>query len=191
VSAGLPGVGLAGLFMILTALLMPVVEVGRALLGRGKRSRWRSIGRQWFLAAGMVGAYVGLGAAAQAVVGSGSHGSLSRVNRPATEVAKVLPAGAGRSLGPLGLSLLVLALILVGLLASAVLSPTRARHRHPFRPFRRQTRSRRRLDLMPELHDVARTSRQHVRAAPSRRPRGTRGLHLTTSQGAPSRSGSL
>lgn len=122
-SAGLPGVGLSGLFMILTALLMPVVEVGRVMIGHSDGSRWRSIGRQWSLAAGMVGAYVGLGFAVRAVVGSGS----SRVNHAATDAAKVLPVGTSNGLGPLGLSLLVLALFLLGLLASAVLSSTTER----------------------------------------------------------------
>lgn len=56
-AAGLPGVGLSGLFMLLSALLMPVVELVQTARGRSSAARWRLVGRQWGLAAAMVAGY--------------------------------------------------------------------------------------------------------------------------------------
>jgi hypothetical protein len=46
VSAGLPGLGLGGLFFIFSALLAPFPELWRALHGRSDLASWRAIGRQ-------------------------------------------------------------------------------------------------------------------------------------------------
>jgi hypothetical protein len=54
VSAGLPGLGLGGLFFILSALLAPFLELGRTLRGRGNRAAWRPIGRQFAQAVTMI-----------------------------------------------------------------------------------------------------------------------------------------
>lgn len=67
-SAGLPGLGLGGLFFIFSALLAPVPELGRTLRGRSGLAAWRVIGRQFAQAAAMIAAidltirlaYVGL-----------------------------------------------------------------------------------------------------------------------------------
>jgi protein-S-isoprenylcysteine O-methyltransferase Ste14 len=58
-SIGLPGIGLSGLFMLLTALLMPLAETVRTIRGQGSASRWRQVGRQWSMAACMVIIYAG------------------------------------------------------------------------------------------------------------------------------------
>lgn len=67
-SAGLPGLGLGGLFFIFSALLAPFRELWRTLTGRSRPAAWRIVGRQFAQAAVMVAAidltlrliYVGL-----------------------------------------------------------------------------------------------------------------------------------
>ena len=53
-SAGLPGLGLGGLFFVLSALFAPVVELRRTAQGRSSAAAWRQVGRQFALAAAMV-----------------------------------------------------------------------------------------------------------------------------------------
>jgi hypothetical protein len=85
-SAGLPGLGLGGLFFIFSALLAPFPELWRTLRGRSDLAAWRAIGRQLAQALAMVAAidltlrltYVVLSAA-----GVG--------NPPAADEATVLP----------------------------------------------------------------------------------------------------
>lgn len=87
-SAGLPGLGLGGLFFIFSALLAPFPELWRTLRGRSDRGSWRAIGRQLAQALAMIAAidltlrltYVVLSA-----VGIG--------NAPAADQATVLPLG--------------------------------------------------------------------------------------------------
>ena len=55
-SAGLPGLGLGGLFFILSALLAPFVELVRTVRGRSSVAAWRAVGRQFALAMAMVAA---------------------------------------------------------------------------------------------------------------------------------------
>jgi hypothetical protein len=56
VSAGLPGLGLGGLFFILLALLAPLVELIRTARGRSSVAAWQAVGRQFALAVTMVAA---------------------------------------------------------------------------------------------------------------------------------------
>jgi hypothetical protein len=56
VSAGLPGIGLGGLFFILSALLGPFVELIRTIRGRSSVAAWRAVGRQFALAVAMIAA---------------------------------------------------------------------------------------------------------------------------------------
>lgn len=51
--AGIPGIGIAGLFYILTVLFMPVRELARLAEGRSSVRNWLFIGRTWILASGM------------------------------------------------------------------------------------------------------------------------------------------
>ena len=53
-SAGLPGLGLGGLFFVLSALLAPVVELGRTARGRSSAGAWRQVGRQFAIAIVMI-----------------------------------------------------------------------------------------------------------------------------------------
>jgi hypothetical protein len=54
VSAGLPGLGLGGLFFIVSALLAPFGQLWRMARGRNRPGEWRVVGRQFAQAATMV-----------------------------------------------------------------------------------------------------------------------------------------
>jgi hypothetical protein len=56
VSAGLPGIGLGGLFFILSALAAPLVELARTARGQSSVARWLHLGRQFALAVAMIAA---------------------------------------------------------------------------------------------------------------------------------------
>jgi hypothetical protein len=53
-SAGLPGLGLGGLFFIVSALLAPLPELWRTLRGRSGVAAWRLVGRQFAQAVAMI-----------------------------------------------------------------------------------------------------------------------------------------
>jgi hypothetical protein len=57
-TAGIPGIGLGGLFFVISALLMVVVELYRTVRGRSSVARWRFVGRQAAMALGIVFATV-------------------------------------------------------------------------------------------------------------------------------------
>jgi hypothetical protein len=59
-TAGLPGVGIGGLFYLLCALLMPFVELGRTVTGRSSAAAWRRVGGQFVMAVAMVFAITGV-----------------------------------------------------------------------------------------------------------------------------------
>jgi hypothetical protein len=58
-NAGLPGTGLGGLFYVLLALCMPIVELHATWQGRSSAARWRQVGVQFALACAIVAAVVG------------------------------------------------------------------------------------------------------------------------------------
>jgi len=55
-SPGLPGLGLGGLFFVITALLAPAIELWRTVRGESSAGAWARVGRQFSLAVVMVGA---------------------------------------------------------------------------------------------------------------------------------------
>lgn len=55
-NAGLPGLGIGGMFFILLALLAPIFELGRVLRGTSTPQRRRQVGRQFALAVAMIAA---------------------------------------------------------------------------------------------------------------------------------------
>ena len=55
-SAGLPGLGLGGLFFILSALLAPFIEIGRMAIGRRREVNWPQVWRQFAQALTMIAA---------------------------------------------------------------------------------------------------------------------------------------
>jgi len=56
VAAGLPGTGIGGLFFILSAFFMVIVELQRTIRGRSSLARWRIVARHAGIAAAMVAA---------------------------------------------------------------------------------------------------------------------------------------
>ncbi len=60
-NAGLPGVGIAGLFFVLSALVMPLLELARTAAGRSSVERWRGVAHDWLLAVIMLAAFVAMG----------------------------------------------------------------------------------------------------------------------------------
>jgi hypothetical protein len=54
VSAGLPGLGLGGLFFIFSALFAPLRQLWRSCRGQGRPGEWGMVGRQFAQAAMMV-----------------------------------------------------------------------------------------------------------------------------------------
>ena len=53
-NVGLPGTGIGGLFYLLTALMMPLVELARTFAGRSSLKRWQIAMRQSLLACGVI-----------------------------------------------------------------------------------------------------------------------------------------
>jgi len=53
-SAGLPGLGLGGLFFVISALLAPLFELPRLVRGESSAAAWRQIGRQFAMALAMI-----------------------------------------------------------------------------------------------------------------------------------------
>jgi hypothetical protein len=60
-NAGLPGIGISGVFYILSALFMPMTEAYRAARGRPRRRPWGAVLRHWAIAVAMIAAMYGTG----------------------------------------------------------------------------------------------------------------------------------
>jgi hypothetical protein len=48
-TAGLPGVGIGGIFYLVCAFLMPFVELGNTLRGRTTKKRWKIVATQFII----------------------------------------------------------------------------------------------------------------------------------------------
>lgn len=100
-AAGVPGVGIAAIFFVLAALWAVGAEVALTLRGRSSLARWRVVGRQAGIAAGVVAA---------AVLTSVGLDRLAGDRGPGTAVGGVVP-----------LTLLVTSGVLVLVLGGAAL----------------------------------------------------------------------
>jgi hypothetical protein len=67
-TAGLPGVGIGGIFYLLCALFMPLIEIVNTLRGRSSIRRWRMVAQQFGTLCGIVGAFWGTGLALKALL---------------------------------------------------------------------------------------------------------------------------
>jgi hypothetical protein len=119
VHAGIPGIGLGGLFFVISALAMLAVEVVLTLRGKSSLERWRLVLRQSGIAAGIVLATVGmlwllellvLGALLDPAGGSAGAriGATAGAGGVAPNALEVLPISAAPILGTLVLLCLVL-----------------------------------------------------------------------------------
>ncbi|MBI4545479.1 MAG: tetratricopeptide repeat protein, partial [Gemmatimonadetes bacterium] len=98
-SVGLPGAGIGGVFYLVSALVMPVREAGRALRGDVAAHRWRVVLRQVGMAAGVIAAIWAVGWLLGVVLGprpaAASLGSLGSAGAGApAEVRNVLRMAA-------------------------------------------------------------------------------------------------
>ncbi|HRZ86279.1 MAG TPA: hypothetical protein P5287_00540 [bacterium] len=59
--AGVPGIGLSGVFYILCGLFMPVIEFFSVVFGKSRRHRWKLVMTQFSLSAGILLASWGFG----------------------------------------------------------------------------------------------------------------------------------
>jgi hypothetical protein len=133
VSAGLPGLGLGGLFFLLLALLAPFVELIRTARGRSSVAAWRAVGRQFALALTMVAAVeLTLRSFYALADATGLAGPLSE--RSPTVLA----------LRPIGITLGLLACVLAAAKALQLIATIRSRRRPPV-PALRAVRCRPRL----------------------------------------------
>lgn len=119
-SAGLPGLGLGGLFFVLMALLAPFVELIRTTRGRSSVAAWRAVGRQFALALTMVAAVELTVRSLYALTdATGLAGPLS--DRSPTLLA----------LRPIGITLGLLACVLAAAKAMQLIATIRTRRRPP------------------------------------------------------------
>ena len=137
-TAGLPGVGIGGIFYLASALLMPVRSLVAVLRGRPAEARWPLALRQASLAAGILGtlwatgwilgwaiALVAPGASAAAGIGSGSAVQVHSVVRTSALLL---------SFGTLGGVLLLVQLLRMSLPVKATPRNAPAERRRPARP---------------------------------------------------------
>lgn len=131
-SAGLPGLGLGGLFFVLSALLAPAFELRRTLSGDSTPGAWRQVWRQFAIALCMV---VAVDLALRAVLALAALAGTGP--GPGGQGLTALP------LAPIGLTMALMLIVLTGakalqlaLVATAALrrrGETRRRGRVPCR----------------------------------------------------------
>lgn len=92
-NVGLPGTGLGGLFYLLTALLMPIVELIRTIRsGKASRMRWRTAVSQAAMAVGIIAGLWGTAWCANRFMPYSFRQDLLALGRDMTDMFGVLPA---------------------------------------------------------------------------------------------------
>ena len=109
--AGLPGIGVGTLFYILTALWMPVRELGFLVTGRSSFARWRLVGTQVVYACSVILSILIADRVLMWVMGGMTPGSFS----PALLLHRELGAHAPHSImaAPIMASVLLLGAVLL------------------------------------------------------------------------------
>lgn len=109
--AGLPGIGVGTLFYIITALWMPVRELGMLVTGRSSVARWRLVGTQVIYACSVILSIMIADRILMWVMGGMTPGSFS----PALILHRELGAHAPHSImaAPMTASILLLAGVLL------------------------------------------------------------------------------
>jgi len=103
-TVGLPGVGLGGIFYLVSALTMPVRELARTVRGESSALRWRLVARQWLLAIGILVAMWFTGKAIGVLVASvGLRAASSGVGRGIASRNVLQVSALALSLGTLSL----------------------------------------------------------------------------------------
>jgi hypothetical protein len=112
-SAGLPGLGLGGLFFIFSALLAPFRELWRTTRGRSRPGEWRAVARQFAQATTMVIAidltlrliYAGLSLAGRGDVPSAASGTVLPLTLVGITAALLAMVVGGAKVAQLGFRL--------------------------------------------------------------------------------------
>ena len=113
-TAGLPGTGIGGVFYLLSALLMPFVELVKTLRGQSSWPRWVLVIRQLAMASGIIAGMWMLGIALGLLLEAQPDVEIARIVN--TEIAVRLEQVAKLNvfhIAPVIMSMLTLTLIIV------------------------------------------------------------------------------
>jgi len=113
-TAGLPGTGIGGVFYLLSALLMPLVELVKTLRGQSSWPRWVLVIRQFAMASGIVAGMWMLGIVLGLLLEAQPDVEIARIVN--TEIAVRLEQVAKLNvfhIAPVIMSMLTLTLIIV------------------------------------------------------------------------------
>ena len=113
-TAGLPGTGIGGVFYLLSALLMPLVELVKTLRGQSSKSRWLLVIRQLAMASGIIAGMWMLGIVLGLLLETQPDVEIARIVN--TEIAVRLEQVAKLNvfhIAPVIMSMLTLTLIIV------------------------------------------------------------------------------
>ncbi len=124
-SAGLPGVGLSGVFFIISALVMVPLEIARTVRGQSSLARWATVLRHLAMALAMIVCveltYAGVRLAVAALHAATRH--VSRFGAAGAAQASVpKPAFHMLPVAPVAVTLAVVALLLVAAKSAHLLS---------------------------------------------------------------------
>jgi hypothetical protein len=118
-TAGLPGVGIGGIFYLVSALLMPVRSLGAVLRGRADEARWPTALRQAALAGGILGALwltgLGLGWVVAHLVPEATRIAVGGGRSPSEVQSVIRTSALALSLGTLAAVLALVQLLRVAL----------------------------------------------------------------------------
>lgn len=113
-TAGLPGTGIGGVFYLLSALLMPLVELVKTLRGQSSWPRWVLVIRQLAMASGIIAGMWMLGIALGLLLEAQPDVEIARIVN--TEIAVRLEQVAKLNvfhIAPVIMSMLTLTLIIM------------------------------------------------------------------------------
>ena len=128
-SAGLPGVGLSGVFFIVSALVMVPLEIARTVRGESSLARWATVLRHLAMALAMI-VCVELTYAGLRWVVAALHAATRHVGGGGKAHASVLkPAFHMLPIAPVAVTLAVIALLVVGAKSAHLLSRWRSSRR--------------------------------------------------------------
>ena len=107
--AGVPGVGISGIFYLVCAFLMPFIEIGKTVRGRSSKKRWKLVMRQFGIFCGIMGGSWGVGLLLAYLLHYSIAGLSAVVNFGQTQHANVF------RIQPLFLSLITMSVLFTGL----------------------------------------------------------------------------
>lgn len=137
-SAGLPGLGLGGLFFILSALALPLFELARTARGESSAQSWLAVARQFGLAVAMIAAIDAVFRLLDALVAGDAPGGGGLLAMPIGPVLVTIGILAMVLAGAKALQLLAWLRTARAARASSSTAPLRATLLAPIRPTMRR-----------------------------------------------------